>query len=171
MPEENEKPQEGGGIEEIQAYLEDEENASLKKPLLEIFEWCSNRSVATLMSALTGSKIAAGDVRKFKAAFHLKSFHEAQAKIDVTQTRGANEWFLLDAIHKTRLSPGATGSMAALQALKNIQDIDDKASEQNPAETILSSLLEWLAGSPEFSAEQKQRVAGELERIRKSLDR
>ena len=169
MPEENEKPQGSGGVEEIQAYLEDEENASLKKPLREIFEWCSNRSVATLMSALTGSKIAAGDVRKFKAASHLKSFHEAQAKIDVTQKRGANQWFVLDAIHKTRLSPGATGAMAALQAIKNIQDIDEKAEEKDPSAAILSALLDWFSTSAEFSVDQKQKIAGEVLRIQKSM--
>ena len=38
----------------IDAYIEDEENAALKKPLLEAFEWVSNKSLSILMSALTG---------------------------------------------------------------------------------------------------------------------
>lgn len=156
-------------LEAIEAYLDDADNQPLKKPLLEAFEWVSNRSMSVLMSALTGEKILTGDIAKFKKQMHLKSFQEAQSKLDVTKTKDANEWFLLDAIHKTRIDPGKTGSIAALQALKNIQDIEDREAEADPSEAILSGLLDWISSSPEFSAEQKNRIAGEVLRIQKSL--
>ena len=166
------QPQSEGNSQTIDAYIEDEENSALKKPLLEAFEWVSNKSLAVLMSALTGESISATDVRRFKWRRHLKSFQEAQAKLDVAHSeKDANEWFVLDAVHKTRINPGATGSMAALQALRNIREIKEKEAEQNPSEAILTTLLEWIAGSAEFSGDQKKRIGDEVSRIQKSLEK
>ena len=108
-------------LEAIEAYLDDEDNQPLKKPLLEAFEWVSNRSMSVLMSALTGEKILAGDIAKFKKQMHLQSFQEAQSKLDVTKTKDANEWFLLDAIHKTRIDPGRLDRLQHCRLLKTFK--------------------------------------------------
>lgn len=155
----------------IEDFLNDEDNKALVKPITEAFEWLSNKSTALILMAVIGEKISSSDVAVYKRRHLLSDFQKIQSGLNIEKLEDANKWFLLDAIHKTRLDPGRTGSMAALQALKNVEDIQKEKEERDPSAAILNGLINFIADNDKITADVKREISKEIKRLRNSMEK
>lgn len=111
----------------------------------EMLQFTSNRTSATLLSMLSGSKITMTAVKKHKKQTKKQEFYDKIKNLDLSTTEGMNRFYVIDGIHHAILDPGTTGSIAGLTAVKNLQDLEEKRKERGDFSVqLVDRLSEYL---------------------------